>query len=49
MILDLYDCLDGDELFIARTLLTDPDERNKAHMLLFCRDEALLMLGWLYV
>ena len=39
MILDLYDCLDGDELFIARTLLTDPDERNKAHMLLFCRDE----------
>ena len=49
MILDLYDCLDGDELFIARTLLTDPDERNKAHMLLFCRDEDLLMLGWLYV
>jgi hypothetical protein len=49
MILDLYDDLDGDEVFIARTLLTDPDERNKAHVLLYCRDEDLLMLGWLYV
>ena len=49
MILNLYDSLEGDELFIARTILTDPDERNKAHMLLYCQDENLLMLGWKYV
>lgn len=49
MILDLYDPLEGDDLFIARTILTDPDDRNKAHMLLYCKDEALLMLGRRYV
>ena len=49
MILNLYDSLKGDELFIARTILTDPNDVNKAHMLLFCEDENLLMLGWLYV
>ncbi len=49
MILDLYDPLEGDDLFIARTILTDPRDENKTHMLLFCRDEALLKLGWRYV
>lgn len=49
MILNLYDPLEGDELFIARTILTDPNDVNKAHMLLFCEDENLLMLGWLHV
>ncbi len=49
MILNLYDSLEGDELFISRTILTDPNDVNKAHMLLFCEDENLLMLGWLYV
>ena len=49
MILNLYDSLEGDDLFIARTVLTDPNDENKAHMLLYCKDEALLMLGWLYV
>ncbi len=49
MILNLYDSLEGDELFIARTILTDPNDENKAHMLLYCRDEDLLMLGWRYV
>ena len=49
MILNLYDSLDGDDLFIARTILTDPKDVNKAHMLLFCKDESLLMLGWKYV
>ena len=33
----------------ARTILTDPKDDNKAHMLIYCKDEALLMLGWLYV
>lgn len=49
MILNLYDSLAGDDFFIARTILTDPKDDNKAHMLLYCRDEALLMLGWRYV
>lgn len=49
MILNLYDSLEGDELFIARTILTDPNDENKAHMLLYCEDEDLLMLGWRYV
>ena len=49
MILNLYDSLEGDELFIARTILTDPNDENKAHMLLYCEDEELLMLGWKYV
>ena len=49
MILDLYDSLEGDAAFIARTILTDPRDDNKAHMLLFCKDEALLMLGWRHV
>ncbi len=49
MILNLYDPLEGDELFIARTILTDPNGVNKEHMLLYCKDEALLMLGWRYV
>lgn len=49
MILNLYDSLDGDDLFIARAILTDPKDVNKAHMLLFCKDESLLMLGWKYV
>ena len=49
MILNLYDSLEGDELFIARTVLTDPNDENKAHMLLYCEDEELLMLGWKYV
>ena len=49
MILDLYEPLEGDELFLTRTILTDPNDVNKAHMLLYCKDEALLMLGWLYV
>ena len=49
MILNLYDSLEGDELFIARTILTDPRDGNKAHMLLFCEDVNLLMLGWLHV
>lgn len=49
MILNLYDSLDGDDLFIARTILTDPKDVNKAHMLIFCKDESLLMLGWKYV
>ena len=49
MILNLYDSLEGDELFIARTILTDPNDVNKVHMLLYCEDEDLLMLGWKYV
>ena len=49
MILNLYDSLEGDEQFIARTILTDPNDENKAHMLLYCKDEELLMLGWKYV
>lgn len=49
MILNLYDSLKGDEQFIARTILTDPNDENKAHMLLYCEDEELLMLGWKYV
>ena len=49
MILNLYDPLEGDALFIARTILTDPRDDNKAHMLIYCKDEALLMLGWRYV
>ena len=49
MILGLYDSLEGDDLFIARTILTDPKDDNKAHMLLYCKDEALLMLGWRHV
>ena len=49
MILNLHDSLNGDELLIARTILTDPKDVNKAHMLLYCKDEALLMLGWRYV
>ena len=49
MILDQFDSLEGDELFVARTILTDPKDDNKAHMLIYCKDEALLMLGWLYV
>ena len=46
MILNLFDSLEGDELFIARTILTDPDYRNKGRMLLYCKSEELLMLGW---
>ena len=49
MILDQFESLEGDELFVARTILTDPKDDNKAHMLIYCKDEALLMLGWLYV
>lgn len=49
MILNLYDSLKGDALMIARTVLTDPNDENKAHMLLYCEDEELLMLGWKYV
>ena len=49
MILNLHDSLQGDELFIARTILTDPNDTNKGHMLLYCRSEELLMLGWKYV
>ena len=49
MILNLYDSLEGDKLFIARTILTDPNDENKAYMLLYCEDEELLMLGWKYV
>jgi hypothetical protein len=49
MILDLYESLKGDELFIARTILTDPNDVNKTHMMLYCEDEELLMLGWKYV
>lgn len=49
MILYLYDSLEGDELFIARTILTDPNDVNKTHMMLYCEDEELLMLGWKYV
>lgn len=49
MILDLHDPLEGDDALIARTILTDPNDNNKTHMLLYCHDEALLMLGWLYV
>ncbi|MEE1179578.1 MAG: hypothetical protein U0K72_06290, partial [Lachnospiraceae bacterium] len=45
----LYDSREGDELFIARTVLTDPNDVNKAHMLLYCQEEDLLMLGWKYV
>ena len=45
MILNLYDSLEGDEQFIARMILTDPNDENKAHMLLYCEDEELLMLG----
>ena len=49
MILDLYDPLEGDEIIGMRTILTDPDDGNKTHMLLYCENEDLLMLGWLYV
>lgn len=49
MILDLYDPLEDDEIFGMRTILTDPDDGNKTHMLLYCENEDLLMLGWLYV
>ena len=49
MILNLFESLEGDDLFLARTILTDPFDPDKLHMLLYCRDEALLMLGWLYV
>ena len=49
MILDLHSPLEGDKTFITRTILTDPNDENKAHMLIYCRDESLLMLGWLYV
>ena len=49
MILDLFDPLEGDDLFIARTILADPEELNKLRMLLYCKDKALLMLGWRYV
>jgi len=49
MILNLYESLKGDELFIARTILTDPNDVNKTHMMLYCEDEELLMLGWKYV
>jgi hypothetical protein len=49
MILNLYDSLKGDEPFIARTILTDPKDENKVHMLLYCEDEELLMLAWKYV
>ncbi len=49
MILNLFDSLEGDNLFIARTILTDLIDANKTHMLLYCKDEALLMLGWIYV
>lgn len=49
MILDQFDSLEGDDLFIARTILTDPNDVNKLRMLLYCKDEALLMLGWRYV
>ena len=49
MILNLYDSLEGDELFIAKIILTDPNDENKAHMMLYCEDENLLMLGWKYV
>lgn len=49
MILDQFESLKGDALFVARTILTDPKDDNKTHMLIYCTDEALLMLGWLYV
>ena len=49
MILNLHDELEGDDSIVARTILTDPRDDNKAHMLLYCRDEALLMLGWRHV
>ncbi len=49
MILNLYDSLEGDELFVARTILLDPKDENKIHMMLYCEDEELLMLGWKYV
>lgn len=49
MILNLFDSLEGDDRFIARTVLTDPDDRNQSHMLLYCKSEELLMLGWKYV
>ncbi|MCR5812680.1 MAG: hypothetical protein K6G34_15085 [Lachnospiraceae bacterium] len=49
MILDQFESLKGDELFVARTILTDPKDDNKVHMLIYCTDEVLLMLGWLYV
>ncbi|MBO7698931.1 MAG: toll/interleukin-1 receptor domain-containing protein, partial [Erysipelotrichaceae bacterium] len=49
MILNLNDSLEGDELFVARVILTDPNDENKSHMLIYCKDESLLMLGWLYV
>ena len=49
MILDQFDSLKGDALFIARTILTDPYDPDKTHMLLYCEDEALLMLGWRHV
>lgn len=49
MILDQFESLEGDDLFIARTILTDPNDVNKLRMLLYCKEEALLMLGWRYV
>ena len=49
MIMNLYGPVEEDKPFITRTILTDPDDRSKAHMLLFCQDEALLMLGLKYV
>ncbi len=49
MILNLNDSLQDDDLFIARTVLTDPNDMNKGHMLVYCRSEELLMLGWKYV
>ena len=49
MILNLYDSLEGDKAFIARTILTDPNDNNKVHMLLYCENEELLMLGRRYV
>ena len=49
VVLNLFDTLKGDDLFIARTVLTDPDDMNKDHVLLYCEDEALLMLGRMYV
>ena len=49
VVLNLFETLKGDDLFIARTVLADPDDMNKDHVLLYCEDETLLMLGRLYV
>ncbi|MBQ9545566.1 MAG: toll/interleukin-1 receptor domain-containing protein [Clostridia bacterium] len=49
MILDLFDPLEDDELFTERIIIADPDGRNKAHALLFCKKEGLLMLGRKFV